>query len=169
MMETILLNQLAAINWQTTARPNPVIASWLAERQSMTQRLTGYCHQQLMVAPQVERFIDYAQLLLHEQQQLAVDERYWLREVIMYGDGKPWLVGRTIVPQKTLINEAGLATLGDTPLGRYLFSAPHFARDSIHYGQMQQLWARYSCLRLAKNPLLLTELFLLDSPIYSTD
>lgn len=168
-METHLLKQLAQINWQPTVKPSQAVRCWLDERQSMTKRLERHCLQQVIVVPQREKFIDYPQLLPHEQAQLAVDNGYWLREVIMYGDGKPWIVGRTLVPKKTLDNELGLQHLGSTPLGRYLFSSAHFARDNIYYGQLQSLWARYSTLRLADNPLLLTELFLADSPAYLTD
>lgn len=60
------------------------------------------------------------------------DQRFWLREVILYGDEEPWLAGRTLVPESTLNGpEAMLQQLGTRPLGRYLFSSSTLTRDFI--------------------------------------
>lgn len=108
-------------------------------------------------------------MLGEERDQLPADERYWLREVVLYGDERPWLFGRTIVPQQTIESSgAALMKIGNQPLGRYLFEQKSLTRDYIHTGCCEGLWARRSRLCLSGHPLLLTELFLPESPVYYT-
>ncbi len=65
----------------------------------------------------VTRLTDEAALLPDEP-------RYWLREIILIADGEPWLAGRTVAPESTLCGpELALQQLGQTPLGRYLFTS----------------------------------------------
>ena len=86
---------------------------------------------------------------------------------MLCGDGEPWLIGRTVVPESTLNGpEQMLQQLGTRPLGRYLFSSSTLSRDFIDPGQVGDLWGRRSRLRLSGKPLLLTELFLPASPLY---
>ena len=98
---------------------------------------------------------------------LPSEPRYWLREIILCANGEPWLAGRTIVPESTLSGpELALQQLGQTPLGRYLFTSSTLTRDFIEIGRHAELWGRRSRLRLSGKPLLLTELFLPASPLY---
>ncbi len=144
------------------------IADWLMEPASMTQRFERCCRK-VSVEPIFEGFID-ADLISHERQQLPDSERYWLREIILYGDGIPWLLGRTVIPEQTLNGpELALTELGDVPLGRYLFSRAALSRDFIEVTYLQQLWARRSRLCLSGKPLLLTEVFLPAAPIYQAN
>lgn len=71
-----------------------------------------------------------------------------------------WLAGRTVAPESTLCGpELALQQLGQTPLGRYLFTSSTLTRDFIEIGRDAALWGRRSRLRLSGKPLLLTELF----------
>lgn len=91
---------------------------------------------------------------------MPVSQRYWLREIVLFGDNVPWLLGRTVIPEETLSGpDRALVDLGTLPLGRYLFSGDALTRDYIHVGRQDNLWARRSLLRLSGNPLLLTEVF----------
>lgn len=102
-----------------------------------------------------------------EQALLPASQRYWLREVRMFGDGVPWLEGRTVIPEQTLSgSDRGLLDLNTTQLGRYVFKDNRLTRDYIQIGRQGELWARLSLLRLSGNPLLLTEVFLPASPVY---
>ncbi len=72
----------------------------------------------------------------------------------------PRLAGRTVAPESTLCGpELALQQLGQTPLGRYLFTSSTLTRDFIEIGRDAALWGRRSRLRLSGKPLLLTELF----------
>ncbi|GAA0478882.1 chorismate lyase [Tatumella punctata] len=134
----------------------------------MTARLEAYC-QNISVGVVSEGFIEYRSLLPHEQDYAGFDrhQSYWLRDIILYGDGVPWLAGRTVLPESTLSGpELALTSLGECPLGRYLFSSPLLSRDFILPGKNDDLWGRYSLLRLSGKPLMLTETFLPLSPLY---
>ncbi|MBP2169314.1 chorismate--pyruvate lyase [Erwinia toletana] len=158
---------LRAIEWLPVSSPllNASLLDWLMEEDSMTKRFERHC-KKVTVAPLREGFIS-ADQVGDEVALLPQEPRYWLREILLSGDGVPWLAGRTIVPESTLNGpEAMLQQLGTRPLGRYLFSSSTLTRDFIEPGVIQSLWGRRSRLRLANKPLLLTELFLPAAPIY---
>ncbi|EJF88244.1 hypothetical protein ME1_00702 [Bartonella vinsonii subsp. arupensis OK-94-513] len=161
---------LPPLKWLSDQDPSipENIRDWLMEANSMTLRLKNYCTC-IRVEPQRECFITRDKLK-EEAKHLPVSSRYWLREVILMGDNQPWLLGRTVIPQETLLeHNQALMHLGTTPLGHYLFNSGKLTRDYIHIGQQDALWARRSRLRLTNKPLLLTELFLTASPLYTTN
>lgn len=161
------LTLLRQLEWLSPSSPtlNAPLLDWLMEEDSMTQRFERHCRR-VTVEPVRETFVTAAEM--HgETALLPADTRFWLREIILYGDDEPWLAGRTLVPESTLNGpEAMLQQLGTRPLGRYLFSSSTLSRDFIEPGQVEQLWGRRSRLRLSGKPLLLTELFLPASPLY---
>ena len=141
---------------------------WLLLEDSMTQRFEQYCSQ-VRISVIREGFIQQAECPF-EASLLPPSDRYWLREVILFGDDNPWLMGRTVVPESTLEGpERALRQLGTTPLGRYLFSSSSLSRDYIQIGRNGALWGRRSRLRLSDKPLLLTEIFLPNSPLYKEE
>ncbi|EJF81079.1 chorismate lyase [Bartonella doshiae] len=161
---------LPPIKWLSDQNPSipESFRNWLMESGSMTLRLKNYCTC-IHVEPQRECFITRDQLQ-EEAEHLPNSARYWLREVILRGDDQPWLFGRTVIPQETLFeHNQEIMSLGTIPLGNYLFNSGTLTRDYIHIGQQDALWARRSRLRLSGKPLLLTELFLTASPLYTTN
>ncbi len=145
------------------------LREWLLLEDSMTKRFENHC-EHVSVTLLFEDFVTPGALLAQERTLLPADERYWLREILLCGDGAPWLAGRTVVPQSTLNGpELALQKLGTTPLGRYLFTSSTLTRDFIETGRSDALWGRRSRLRLADKPLLLTELFLPQSPLYQEE
>lgn len=163
------LTLLRAIEWLPASSPalDTALLDWLMEEDSMTKRFERHC-QKVTVEPLREGFISAVEVG-DEVALLPAEARYWLREIVLYGDGVPWLAGRTIVPESTLNGpEAMLQELGTRPLGRYLFASSTLTRDFIQTGAIQSLWGRRSRLRLANKPLLLTELFLPAAPLYQS-
>ena len=156
-----------AIRWFDYASDvPPEVVDWLLEMGSMTRRFEQHCAK-VGVTPQRECFITRGELTAEEAEQLPESERYWLREIVLFGDEVPWLLGRTIIPLETLTGpENALVDLGTLPLGRYRFGGNQLSRDYIHLGQQAQHWVRRSRLRLSDKPLLLTEIFLPASPVY---
>lgn len=147
---------------------NAAWLDWLLLEDSMTKRFEQYCSR-VTVRIVREGFIHQDECL-PEADLLPPSERYWLREVILCGDDEPWLLGRTVVPEGTLNGpELALQRLGTTPLGRYLFSSSSLTRDYIQVGRSEALWGRRSRLRLSGKPLLLTEIFLPNSPLYKEE
>ncbi|KQN60675.1 MULTISPECIES: chorismate lyase [Rahnella] len=159
------------IHWFNDPTDVPAdVADWLMEMGSMTRRFEKQ-GVTVTVKPQNECFVTRAELGESEAQQLPESARYWVREIVLFGDAEPWLLGRTVIPEETLTGpDLALVDLGTVPLGRYLFSGNNLTRDYIHLGQLQSergdLWARRSRLRLSDKPLLLTEIFLPDSPVH---
>lgn len=158
---------LPPIEWLPEHSPIPAaVSDWLMELGSMTRRFERHCGR-VHVEPQRECFVTRDRLV-EEAEHLPCSERYWLREVVLLGDGRPWLLGRTVIPLETLTGpDQALVDLGTLPLGRYLFSSDSLTRDYIDVGRQEALWARRSRLCLAGKPLLLTELFLPASPLYA--
>ncbi|GGD37638.1 chorismate lyase [Franconibacter pulveris 1160] len=160
------LMQLRALSFTTdTASLDENLLDWLMLEDSMTKRFEQHC-KRVSVDLLFEGFVS-PQEIAAEREWLPQEETYWLREIVLCGDGEPWLVGRTVVPQSTLNGpELALQNMGTTPLGRYLFTSSTLTRDFIHPGRSGELWGRRSRLRLSGKPLLLTELFLPASPLY---
>ncbi|PLR31123.1 chorismate lyase [Chimaeribacter californicus] len=168
----------ASLHWLAPDDPVPPhIADWLGEIGSMTRRFEQHCRE-VTVQPVQEGFISRAHLRPEEAAALPDSPRYWLREIVLLGDGVPWLLGRTLIPEETLTGpDRALVDLGTVPLGRYLFGGAALTRDYIHFGLTKgdsglpgeggtASWVRRSRLRLSGKPLLLTELFLADAPVY---
>ncbi len=168
-MSDVLISIIKPIQWYPIDQLSlsVSVANWLMESGSMTQRFEQYCNQ-VHIELKKECFIDGNQLGA-DAEYFSASQRYWLREVILSGDETPWLLGRTVIPEETLFGpEQALMNLGNIPLGRYLFkdNGTRLTRDFIQIGLQGSLWARRSLLRLSGKPLLLTEVFLSESPLY---
>ncbi|UGS45857.1 chorismate lyase [Kosakonia cowanii] len=160
------LTQLRALRYlDAIPALEPQLLEWLLLEDSMTKRFEQQ-GKKVTVTMIREGFVTPDEIA--EERDLLPDEAcYWLREILLCADGEPWLAGRTVVPESTLSGpELALQKLGNTPLGRYLFTSSTLTRDFIDIGRHEQLWGRRSRLRLGGKPLMLTELFLPASPLY---
>lgn len=119
-----------------------------------------------------------------ERQTLNIKPRTYahIREITMGTPDKQWLFARTVIPLATLRGNAKRLTRMDkTPLGKILFGRTYAARknmqlDLITPDQTSQvkfgisqgfpLWRRRSIFELASGPLIISEIFLPDCPIY---
>ncbi|HEY4467796.1 MAG TPA: chorismate lyase [Klebsiella sp.] len=160
------LTQLRALHYfAAMPQMDAHLRDWLLLEDSMTKRFEQQ-GKKVSVIIVNEGFVG-REALADEEPLLPGEPRYWLREIILCANGEPWLAGRTIVPESTLSGpELALQQLGQTPLGRYLFTSSTLTRDFIEIGRNAELWGRRSRLRLSGKPLLLTELFLPASPLY---
>ena len=91
----------------------------------------------------------------------AASERVWLREVMLFGNGVPWVFAQTLLPESGACGAAaGLTELGDEPIGPWLF-ARRTRRQSLQWRRDEGgLYARRSMLLLEGSPLQISELFL---------
>lgn len=170
-----------AVCW---AEPNsfaaiaPNMQDWLLDTGSLTERLQansrefsvkvlGQSHIPLQGA-------EKAVLANHAQTQ------WQIREVILYGDGKPWVFARSVLPE--YLCQSRWASLGNQPLGQRIFNDPNFVRSGFEIGKLErhplshkvfaespssiQHWARRSIFRLEHHELLVAEAFLPDCPCY---
>lgn len=138
---------------------------------SLTKLLKKHCHQ-FNVTLVTHRWVGYAALTEYEQQLLPVESQYLLRQVILLGDNELWVLGQTVIPNSTIAEQTvELANLGETPLGEVIFGANCIHRDSLVLstmciGKKESCYARCSRLWLNHKPLVVTEIFLPDAPIY---
>lgn len=112
-----------------------------------------------------------ANALSAEEKALVGEQACLVREVILKGDSVPWVYARTLLPMSTLTDqEEDLARLGEMPLGERIFADASIYRDAYNIATLhcaeQQVFARRSRLWIKQKPLLVSELFLPQSPFY---
>ena len=110
------LTQLRALRYfDDIPALEPHLLDWLLLEDSMTKRFEQQ-GRQVSVTLIREAFVT-ADEVPEERPLLPEASRYWLREILLCADGKPWLAGRTVVPESTLSGpELALQRLGNTPL-----------------------------------------------------
>ncbi|WP_298452298.1 chorismate lyase [uncultured Marinobacter sp.] len=107
---------------------------WLKVEGSFTRALQKQCASSFHVEVQREGF---ATPTLEEARRLGIPFRQlaWIREVRLCGDGKPWVLARTVIPLACLKGEGRrLLNLGSKPLGAFLFSSRDWQRGPLETG-----------------------------------
>lgn len=156
--------------------PSPSIRSWLLTPGSLTQRIRQVCPEM-----QVEVLSEAWQIPLRSEAlalNLPIQEKAWIRCVMLKCGQQDWVYARTVIPQMTTENPwHSLQTLGDKPLGEVLFELKNLERTEFELNKQPiEAWpllaerttlssqnhcfARRSLFRQHHAPLLLTEVFL---------
>lgn len=160
----------------------PTQADWLLYEGSLTERLKQAGQQfsvkllgQQLLAPNTE-----------EKQRLKGKDQAVIREVLLYCNEKPWVFARSLFsPSAENTNTLNLEQLGNQSLGESLF-----ARSDLHCGQIEvaevalphpvallnQQWfgqnhrllGRRRIFSTGGEQLLVSEIFLQPSPLYSS-
>lgn len=147
---------------------------WLFDSQSLTDKLVVASANQFRVEVLSQRI---HQPLFSESQilNLAHQQYALLREVVLLGNGVPWVYARTVIPLSSLQgNLKRLRYLGNRSLGSALFADPHLRREVLQIAPIeasylpacewlhntQPTWGRRSVFNLQGKPLLVTEVFL---------
>lgn len=125
-----------------------------------------------------------------ERQLLAIKPRVYshIREITMGSDTELWMFARTVIPLGTLTGSAKrLAKIDKKPIGKILFGRNGAVRktlqvDRINPGEVKSnqfnfaqfqsgndfdLWRRRSIFDLETGPIMISEIFLPNCPIYS--
>lgn len=149
--------------------PSESAKHWLEEQGSLSRRLQQHCQE--LTVELLQNQIVTARTLKQDESQLLSEQDCLLREVILRGDSDEWVIGRTLIPCTTLVDQPyDLAQQGDIPLGLTVFSANNVERDSLEVGWVVlpqgRLLARRSRLWMNHKPMLVAELFLSNAPIY---
>lgn len=161
---------------------DPYLKNWLLDTGSLTERLQSHCIDfhldvigQRQMSPDLE---ELAQFTLDKQ---TLEATNWqVREVVLSGNGQPWVFARSILPQQ--LCEMDLAELGNKPLGQIIFNDNRFVRSPFQLLSLpkkhhflstlgirteHQLWGRRSVFNFNQVQLMVAEIFLPDSPAYS--
>jgi len=155
---------------------------WLIDPDSLTARLQCACNGRFHVEVVRQQ---WATPLHNESRVMGLPEgrRALLREVFLYCDEQPWVFARTILPATTLTGrERRLMHLGNKPLGAVLFADPGMRRSEVELACIRPgqrlfnqatkrlqaspkgIWGRRSVFWLHQKPLLVSEIFLPDTP-----
>ncbi|CAM3154316.1 chorismate lyase [Vibrio rarus] len=163
------------MNWQSPSDfhfPDTNAKHWLLEKESLSQRLSLSCSElsvELFTSSKVQ-----PDRLSDTEAQILSREACLLREVILRGDRLDWVYGRTLIPESSLQSHAhDFENQGELPLGITVFSSQGAYRDALQVGAItvdgQVLLARRSRLWMNETPMLVAELFLPQSPVYSKE
>ncbi len=152
------------------------VQSWIYESHSLTRRLRKVYGQSFTVDILFHRrrpaFLSECGLLKLPHQQYNL-----IREVLLHADGKPLILARTILPEKTIkIAKQNLSHLGTRPLGEVIFSYPKLERLALNISCIkphrwtagliekvdinQDIWGRRTVYAIHKQPLLVSEFFM---------
>jgi chorismate--pyruvate lyase len=152
------------------------VQSWTYEPGSLTQRLRDYYGDAIGVKILLQQwntpFLSERRLLkLHENKYSLI------REVLLHANGKPLILARTIIPEKTIkVAKSNLAHLGSRPLGEVIFSYPKLERIEMDVTLInpptwtqtaiaeahidQPIWGRRTVYAIAQRQMLVSEFFL---------
>lgn len=174
-LTSLYLAALYQVVWQQPDEiefPDPLAKQWLLEQGSLSRRMATHCEH--LSVDLLSNQIMPAESLSHDETLLLTSEEYLLRQVILCGDQQPWVFGHTLIPLSSMHNQQfDLAQQGKIPLGLTVFSADNVKRDALQVGWVEtdfgRLLARRSRLWMNHKPMLVTELFLATSPIYSKE
>lgn len=153
--------------------------SWLTERVSLTARLQKN-YPDFFVKPVSVSYVrpDAEEVLLLHVPDNATAQ---IREVFLYGNGKPVVFAHSVLPRNSLQGEwRDLGRLGNKPLGATLFANPKVKRTPLAYKKLSAqhalyqaatndmkakpayLWARRSVFSLNCASIMVIEVFLPD-------
>lgn len=176
-------------HWRRLSAGRPVgvpprIYPWLADRGSLTARITATCPGDFSV-----RLLGqgWGRALATERRLLKLKRNglALVREVLLQCDGEPWVFARTVIPAGSLKGRARrLTLLGEKPLGAVLFADPSTVRGRMEVARFDarhalyqaacgywdakpsRLWGRRTLFSYQGKPLLVNEVFLPDVPAF---
>ncbi len=104
---SLYLASLLEVEWQNPPEefefPNEFAKHWLEEQGSLSRRLKQHC--QALTVELLQNQIVTAATLKQDESQLLSEQDCLLREVILCGDNNNWVIGRTLIPRSTLVDQ----------------------------------------------------------------
>ena len=162
---------------------NLLLKSWILDTGSLTEKLQSECqtfYLTLIGQRQAEITLEeFAQVRTNKQP--FAQEDWQVREVLLWGDGQPWVFARSIIPQR--LCQQDFADLNTQPLGQLIFNDKRFKRMPFQITHMlnpqpfyqqlslsadMDLWGRRSVFGFEELKMMVCEIFLPDSPAYKT-
>jgi len=149
-------------------QPLPEWRHWLLDPGSLTESLIDHSNGRFAVKVVAESWWQGSSpYLIKMLGPRIARQRMWSRKVVLLGNGTPWVLAHTLVPQVSLMSKLGqVKTLKTKPLGAFLFSHPELRRSSLDVTPVGDGWGRCSVFELFLHPILVAEFFL-PTLIYS--
>ncbi|MFK0571016.1 chorismate--pyruvate lyase family protein [Endozoicomonas sp.] len=167
----------ADITWQPAIEARHIpesLREMILDQNSLTRRLK-----------QLHNNAFFVRVISHEWQEPSPAEKRFLncddhrasiREVLLFGSGRPVVFARSVLPESSLAGDnKALLNLGEKPLGEYIFTQPGLRRGPIEITDIparqfnahldfdfetEIAWARRSLFYLREKPILVCEVFL---------
>ena len=120
----------------------PALMAWLTDPSSLTARVKARCGEfgVQQHGQRLGRALRDEAVLLG----LRVGERVWVREVLLFADGRPVVFARSLLPCHNVRGAWNLFQgFGARPLGAALFSDPAIARAPLACSRLDARDARY--------------------------
>ncbi len=172
---SLYLSALRQADWQDPDKfcfPTHISKKWLLEKGSLSRLLETHC--QVLSVDLLHNKVVKAEKLNSQEVELLQREPCLLRKVVLRGDGCPWVLGRTLIPNSSMEDhEFDFTMQGEKPLGLTIFTSDDIKRDSLQVAWLKtsdgDFLARRSRLWVNQKPMLIAELFLPSAPIYSKE
>lgn len=170
-----------------TSIDHACLRNWLLDTSSLTERVQSHCQQfsltvigQRQMNPELEE-IDRLNFNLPSDAKPCAKQQWQIREVLLCGNGQPWVFARSVLPQA--LCERDLSDLGSRPLGQIIFNDNRFVRQPFELIEISKkdaflkrlaiesefsLWGRRSLFQFEHHHLMVAEVFLPQSPAYQT-
>lgn len=153
--------------------PNAHLKNWLLDTGSLTERVQSLCQAFSLT------LLGQSTMPPHSNEMSLLGENlekhYQVREVLLCGNGTPWVFARSVIPQSLIASE--LSNIGKEPLGKRLFNDARFIRSAFElcalsanqlgYEEAVTLWGRRSLFTLGNASMIVAEVFLPNAPMYN--
>lgn len=181
-----LVDLVSSTKWQHSPYPTHCtkqVLSWLLDEMSLTKKLQSQCKIFTVSVKQQSHTNTKSSPL---SPYFPLPEKVFVREVLLCCDGIDTVFAQTEIPYETLSDtQKNLTEIGSESLGKFLFQEKTLRRGEIEIAEfpigsalhnlcdeLQQccnhtLWARRSLFYIEDKPLLVSEIFLPASGIYS--
>ncbi|MGL4829893.1 MAG: chorismate lyase, partial [Vibrio sp.] len=135
-LTSLYLAALHQVTWQhpdDIEFPDPLAQKWLLEQGSLSRLMATQCEQ--LTVDLLSNQMMPAHSLSPDEMKLLPSEEYLLRQVVLYGDLRPWVFGHTLIPRSSMLQQQyDLTQQGQIPLGLTVFSADNVKRDALQVG-----------------------------------
>jgi chorismate lyase len=156
----------SALDWkapgQCFPRPDAPWMQWLLDPGSLTKRLVALSEGRFQVEVLGQYWSrQHSRDLLQYFGPSVADQLMWSRQVVLKGQGVPWVSAHSLIPYSSLQGPLRrLCKLQNKPLGAFLFRHPTLVRDRLEIAKAGEGWGRRSMFHLFGKPLLVAEFFL---------
>ena len=135
--------------------------SWLLEKGPITKRIKSVKKFRLeLIQDKISDVEKVEKMFINSK-----SRKIRVREVVLYGNTKPMVFARTIIPNTTIEKGfAELGTLGKSPLGDILFKKDIFTKENVSYASFEYkkkvFWGRKTKYTVKDLPFSVMEVFL---------